>query len=391
MKKILFTWELGAGLGHVQPIKQRCELLREHALYTAVQNLSSAETVFGNTPVTLLQAPYIQLPEKQLIEHALGFSDLLYNSGFASLSILNSLVEAWRTLFHLVRPDLVVFDHSPSALLASRGCTFRKVIVGTGFMCPPVGNPFGVFFPGRLTEEACRRLLQTERSIMDVCNRVLENSRQRLMGHISELYADVDKVLLTTLPGLDHFNRTDSAEYLGLHPAPSGLRPEWPDADGKRIYAYLKPFPNLAWLLQQLKQSGHAAIVYANSVDRNLLDQYRGDTMRFTTEPIDLQSVAESCDFAILNSNHDTAGQLLSAGIPLIAIPLTREQQLLTGALVKTGACIEAHPDSLEEMSHALSAINRGNYKQAAEAFSSRYRGVDTADRRFVQAIADFL
>jgi hypothetical protein len=35
------------------------------------------------------------------------------------------------------RRDLIVFDHGPSALLAACGLAVRKVLIGTGFFCPP--------------------------------------------------------------------------------------------------------------------------------------------------------------------------------------------------------------------------------------------------------------
>lgn len=36
-----------------------------------------------------------------------------------------------------VEPDAVVFDHSPTALLAAKARTFRKTLLGSGFICPP--------------------------------------------------------------------------------------------------------------------------------------------------------------------------------------------------------------------------------------------------------------
>ena len=378
MKKILFTWELGAGLGHIQPIKQRCELLPQYALYAALQNLRTAQAVLAGTSVTLLQAPYLQALPEQPIVYTKCFSDLLYNNGFASRALLGGLVRGWRTLFELIEPDLVVFDHSPSALLAARAYPFKKVITGSGFMCPPATEPFTVFFPDQLSTEDRQQVLQTEQTVLNVCNTVMP---QVPLQHISELYGSVDKVLLTTLPQFDHFYRPAGADYLGFHSAPSGKKPQWPAIDGKRIYAYLKPFPELPWFLQRLKQSGQPTIIYSNNIDQALLQQHQADNICFEPEPLDLQQVAADCDFAIINSNYDTGCQLLAAGIPLMTMPLSREQQVLTAKLLDTGACVAAHPADRDRMLQALNAMSSDSvYKQAAITLSTELRALYSGD-----------
>jgi hypothetical protein len=62
---------------------------------------------------------------------------MLHNIGFNDGRILSRLVDSWRNLYSLIEPDIVLFEHSPTAILASHGFSFRRVVLGSGFYSPP--------------------------------------------------------------------------------------------------------------------------------------------------------------------------------------------------------------------------------------------------------------
>ncbi|NIL96492.1 MAG: hypothetical protein GTO62_04945, partial [Planctomycetales bacterium] len=64
------------------------------------------------------------------------FAHIMHNSGFGDFDELKAMTDAWRNLYDYVRPDLIVFNHSPTALLAARGSSVKRAIIGTGFCCP---------------------------------------------------------------------------------------------------------------------------------------------------------------------------------------------------------------------------------------------------------------
>ncbi len=62
MKRYLFTWECGAGLGHLARYKPLIELLLErgHEVTFACKSLQNAQRIYGQLSVNLIQAPIHQ-------------------------------------------------------------------------------------------------------------------------------------------------------------------------------------------------------------------------------------------------------------------------------------------------------------------------------------------
>jgi hypothetical protein len=90
--------------------------------------------------IQYLPAPHLAWRIPDPIKPVRTYADLLHNVGFAHGKDLRILTRAWQTLFALVRPDLILCDHSPSALLAASLDEIPCALIGTGFCCPPTGE-----------------------------------------------------------------------------------------------------------------------------------------------------------------------------------------------------------------------------------------------------------
>lgn len=107
----------------------------------SLRNLAGAASVFGRAGVSFLPAPF-KSSGRAYFRPTLNFAHILANVGWGDFAELFGLACAWRNVIRLVRPDLMVCDHSPTALLASRGLGVRRVVIGSGFLCPPDECPF---------------------------------------------------------------------------------------------------------------------------------------------------------------------------------------------------------------------------------------------------------
>src|SRR4051812_21416649 len=122
MATILFAWELGGGLGHLMQMRPLAEALagRGHRVHVALRHLCrSAGQVFGRAGVRFHQAPFRSRGQLRF-RRTPSFAHLLANVGFGDKYELFPVASAWRHLLESVAPDVVLFDHSPTALLASR-------------------------------------------------------------------------------------------------------------------------------------------------------------------------------------------------------------------------------------------------------------------------------
>ena len=135
MATIFFAWELGGGLGHVTQIVSLANGLRPagHRVVVALRELPRAAELLDNSGITLLQSPYKPPPGQNSIATPRTFAHVLWNAGFGDPSELRVLTEAWGNLLDFVAPDLIVFDHAPTTLLAARGRRVKRVVLGNGF------------------------------------------------------------------------------------------------------------------------------------------------------------------------------------------------------------------------------------------------------------------
>ena len=150
MAQILFAWELGGGLGHLTPLVPLVRRLREcgHRVVAAARDLSRIDTLFAGIDVTYLQAPVKMARSADQFDPPRTFAHILHNNGFAQPAELRAMAGAWRSLYRLVDPDLVVFDHSPTALLAARDLPARPPLCGSRGLAVASCSAIAANFPG---------------------------------------------------------------------------------------------------------------------------------------------------------------------------------------------------------------------------------------------------
>ncbi|MCA9120189.1 MAG: hypothetical protein H6822_24060 [Planctomycetaceae bacterium] len=287
MANVLLTWELGAGLGHLMRLKPIAEWLagHSHSLTLATRDLHRAEAIYADTNCQAVQAPFKKGKYEGGFDPPSSFGHVLFNTCFGDTDELGERVRQWQELYREVNPSLVIFDHSPTALLAARSFDFQRATIGTGFCCPPPTDPLPVLRTWRPLEDS--QLRQDEARTLHNVNTVSAAIRQRPLGTLGELYADVDEVLLATFEELDHFPQRADGEYLGAWPQDSGKVPEWPNGYGPRIFAYLKRFQILPKLIEHPAQLRMPTIVYSHGIDDYLSEYCTANypSIRFESQP----------------------------------------------------------------------------------------------------------
>jgi len=375
MATILLTWELGAGIGHLmrlRPIGQ--ELVRRgHRVVAAVRDLSRVGEIFAGTGIACLPAPLIPRQGPNRFEPTLGYAHILGNTGFADEGKLAALFAAWNTIFDCVRPDLVVADHSPTALLALWGRPIRRVNIGHGFFCPPDTYPLPIWSRPVNAAVTSSQVEEVERELTGNVNRLLTAQRRPKVQRLSQLFNEIDEIFLATYRELDHFGPRPKMRYWGHWPFGPGVEPVWPAGKGPKIFVYLKPFQWLEEFLKELRQNGSPTIMLSGGNDKALQERYACPTIRFEERPLDLRRIVAECDLAVLNANHGTAAALLLAGKPCVLAPMYLEQLLFARRVEGLGAARVVLKDQAPPA--GLLRETLASCRGGAEAFARRYAG----------------
>jgi hypothetical protein len=377
MKKIVLVWELGGGIGHLAMLRCIAEALLEHGCEMTVisRDVGLADRIFHPLCVRLLQAP-LNPPMTGTISPMLTFGHILHNIGFGDAAALAITVRAWRQISKELQPDAVIFDHSPTALLASRGESFARLTVGTGFFLPPLNSPLGPF---EAWDAKCMETLrQDEVPALHAVNKVLTHTGRTSLEHLSDLYRDTNDNLLCTYPELDHYGPRVGAKYYGANVPPPGIPPDWPAVPGPRVFAYLKPTEDYVKLLSALDRLGFPTLVSCMGIPSNIYQQFTTPALRFAAGPVDMRRVATECDIGITNGSHSTTIDLLLAGKPIIQVPLTREQLVVAQNTHRLGGGIILLPDARDHLDGAVRhVLYDPSYAIAAGGFAVRHRYLD--------------
>ena len=396
MARVLLAWELGGGIGHCAKLASIARGLIEegHETFIAARDLVTARQVLASTPVVYFQAPYLARASSSAPARSLV--DILVNTGFGDETSLDVLCSAWRSLFDAAKPDMLICDHAPMALLASRWHSMRRVVVGTGFTVPPLSRFPDLRYWLPATSQAVDDQRQVEETVLWRMNRLLRRDQLPPLERFVDLYTEVDQRFLMTFRELDHYPQREGDEYWGTWPLEGGSTCEWPPGR-PRLFAYLKP-PTADWrpdrLLAFLRKSQLASVIYIPGANPAWLKEYQTTWTRFIDRPVNLTHAAHQCDVAILHGTAGSVTALLLGGIPQLNIPLYLEQLILSRRVADLGAGLFANPTRVDQITDRLiTLLHDGRYRDNAKRFSQRHATFDAANSRVrvVSAIRELL
>jgi UDP:flavonoid glycosyltransferase YjiC (YdhE family) len=379
VSRILFTWELGGGYGHLAHILPLADALqsRGHDCSLLLRDLSRAGNLVDAGRYRLLQAP-VWLPAAVGMPPPESYAEILLRFGYLDPCWLRGLVMAWRGLYALLKPDLLVFNHSPTAMLAAGGFGVPTVTLETGFSGPPCTRPLPAMrwwapaAPARLQDSEARAV------------RAINAVRAELGGQSCAGVADLlkaDEQILCTFPELDHYpGRPAGAGYVGpVFSLDSGIEPPWPAAAGPRVFAYVNAgFPDLEALLKALAGLRGAALAHVPGIAPAVAARHRGRHLAIMAERVSMRAVCSTCDAAVCHAP-GTAVAVLLGGRPLLLLPTQLEQYMAARRIAELGAGIVASPETgATDYTAALRRlIDEPGFREAAERFAERHAAFD--------------
>lgn len=336
MAEIVLVWEMGADMGHVTRLDALAKRLiqRSHKVTCILCDLTGLQQLYhqGQTaPYQIVQGPSWPNLYAKLSRPPANLAEVLLSVGFHKPQVIAEKLAQWRSIFAQLNPDLIIYDYAPTALLASRDLTCKKIGLDDPFSKPPARAPLPAYDVAAKISTA--NLLVSETRLINTINPVLTEFQLRPIEHVYDLFA-TDESLLLSIKELDPFAhlRAD-AHYLGPIATNEVLgRPlEWDaHSTAKKVFAYLKPsYPKLSEFLTcitQLDIQGRIFIPGAQvAIQTQTLQQTQTSPIQFSDQPYDLSQL-QQCDLVICHAGHSTLVQAALCGVPALVIPLQQEQ-----------------------------------------------------------------
>jgi len=335
-KHITFVWELGGGLGHLTSFSPLAKALIDAGYQVSVvaKNVSSAGEILGDLPVKIYQAPIIRQKFNKL-EATYSYAEVLLDLGYKSSTELYPLVDAWKNIFDLLKPDLVIADHSPTALIACNILQLKKILIGVGFFSPPHVSPLPVFVSTQVPDK--NRLQKHETLILNSINSVLKSFDKDGLDSLYKLFK-TDDDFLCTLPELDHYPERENAKYWGPRfDIDTGTPFTWKKLKTEKVFAYIKEnTPNFDLLLLALIESKKNLVLYIPQASHKTIQLCKKTKNTvLLQEPANMKQVLEQADMIVCHAGHGVVSAALLQGKRLLLVPSQLEQSILVFLLAK--------------------------------------------------------
>lgn len=374
----MFAWELGGDYGHLSRLLPVARELvsRGHSVVFAVRDLMGAEVLLTPHGVRAFQAP-LWLGSVTNLPEPISYAEMLMRFGYLNAPALTGICRAWRNLVDVVAPDLLVLDHAPTALLATRGLGLPRMNFGDGFCIPPAMRPMPHFRWWQ--RENMTRLVDSEQHALATANQVLLALNEPPMLCLADLMS-CDANLFCTFAELDHYPERADQDCLGpIFSLGQGAQVVWPQDGTPKIFAYLKAgYRGLDNVLAALQSSSASVLAHVPGASRKTLQQFASPRMSFSTAPLDMTQISGSCDLAVCHGGSGTTAALLLAGKPLMLLPMQMEQVMTARRLAALGVAVALIPEATAQMPRLLKKMMADSgLTTAAGQFAARHVGYD--------------
>ncbi|NJM34005.1 MAG: hypothetical protein HC850_04035 [Rhodomicrobium sp.] len=397
MAAVLLCCEGGGGLGHIIRLRRiAAELSRRGAVCHAALIKPDKGRGFAESFSSILQAPGERWgsgypPKLQLSpdpRDACNTTFQLWELGFWRRETVAANVLAWQRIFAEIKPDAVVADLAPFALLAAAG-RIPTFCVGNGFFVPATVG--GYFSPDG--KPASPQDCAAQDEFFEIARAALKDIGLEPPSNIA-LALCSDAPCPAALPALDprYAIRAEALAPPELEEQPG----EFPAPQGDRVLVYLgQDVAAHRVLLDGVAASGLPAILYVSPNAAAGLPAMRNLVVR--TQPFTLREIAGLGGLVVHHGGIGITHASALAGVPQWIGYRGYERWRNAQAAFKQGAAVAGSLESLRA-EHVASSILRlatsSDHKRAARdwaAASHKWiggrRGQDVIADRIMHAL----
>jgi UDP:flavonoid glycosyltransferase YjiC (YdhE family) len=323
LRKALLVWEIGGGRGHIVNLIYAAQALASIGVRsTAALCWLTHQAELAPFVDAIEQAPSPAddrtFRKSQGSPKVATYGEWLGDLGYADTRRLTPHLAAWRVLIARHKPDIVIGDQSPTAMLAARTLGVPSVATGVGYTAPP---PTMSEFPVILPENAVR--IYEEAHMLKCVNDALASFGAAPLDAFPQVVGGSLQIACTA-PLLDPYASARTESY---GPPIMEAPREWPDR-GDEIFVYLsttdKRDPIILTAILDLGASTRVFIPNISGDTRGLLGSRN---VVVEPKPVPLPLIAARSRLVIHAGNHGLSLFSAAAGLPQIMIPQQLEQE----------------------------------------------------------------
>jgi len=400
MPQVVLVWEMGADLGHVTRLDSLAKHLigRGHSVVCVFSSLNETQRTYlppATPPYQVIQGPSWPDRRSKLSRSPANLAEVLLSIGYHQPQLVATKLGEWRAIFSQLQPDVIIYDYAPTALLATRDYSCKKISLDDPFSKPPETFPLPSFDQNAKVSTA--NLAISDSRLVDIVNQVLLQFQLSPIKQASDLFAS-DKSFLLSIPELDPFaHLRNAATYLGFIEAQScdkKIPLNWnTESNAKKVFAYLKPsYPKLKELLYNIMRLNIQGRFFIPHADQAILDICKNSNMEISNTPYDLSENLPPCDLVICHGGHSTLLQAALCGVPALIIPLQQEQLSTTQKCVDSGLALwlgHGVTDSEKIQSILQALLYDQRFQQSVQQCAMRYRNRFT--RSAMEVIVEYV
>jgi UDP:flavonoid glycosyltransferase YjiC (YdhE family) len=386
MKTFFFAWELGANYGHIASIAPVARALRAmgHRCIIAAQNVPTAFQTHDPPFDMILPAPLSR--KRRAGAPTLTYPQLCKDGGFDDADELTALTRSWLALIDLVRPDIIVAEHAPVALLAAAVANKARAQLGSGFMVPPRSTPMAAMLPVGDTSPAARAAADSE--VEAILNQACAALGVPPYDSFASLLAAVDDYV-QSWPELDHYGPQPGRYYYGPMLGFEGAASiSWPSGENPRIFAYLPgDVRDREIMIAALRQLGWPTVLHGGDAPADLPAH-----MLFCAKAVNIAQIGEEAAIFVNHGGHGTVAAGLRYGKPQLLLPSIFERSLLAYRTVQAGLATvpqQDAPNAAQLASLLETTVTAGTLAASSARAAQRYASYDP--RAAAQELAEDL
>lgn len=387
-KHLVYCWELGAGFGHVTRINSICndESLSGARFSFILKDVTKSSLIAKCDHKNLFAAP---IASRNLKELSPNFSHIMHRSGWDSPASAQYLICAWLNLFELIKPDLLILDHAPSAAIAAKIAGFDFRHIGNGFEIPPSAKPMPSILRWQKTPTI--ELNKCDNALNRVINSVFKYfGKEQESIEISQLFSPENSLIVGS-PLSDHYGkRTSKWRYLNLTStvAPSLQSPNV-RKQGKKpsLFFYLNgDISNIADYL--ITYSHHFNMLgYLNNAPAGVIAKLESAGIECLKQMANLEQLLPMVDLVLCHGGAGTIAQALKAQKPMVLMPVHAEQMMSSYQLQHQKLALALNNRITPQQCLALMV----NFFQSYHTNKPDYQALAQSDKFFKGTIAEFL